>query len=790
MVPLGMPLIICITALIVPIKIRYNMQINPEIEQITDYAIALAKKKGHEYILLEHLLVALVSYEPFYHCIKGYGLDIDAMIADIERYLDNLLPNTKQQPGAVPKRTNSIERVFNRAVTQVMFTGRRFVTTIDLFLAISAETNSHAHYFILKYGIDNKEAFAEYWNEHYNAKTGGLTDAQSAELLEEHCTNVSAKAVAGELEPLIGRDQEVTDAIEILAKKFKSNVLMIGEPGVGKTAIVEGLAQKIIKDAVPEFLKDHTVWELNIGDMLAGSKYRGDFEDKFKKVVTALEASGKGILFIDEAHTMKGAGAGTGSSLDFANMLKPVITRGKIKVVANTTWDEYYESFEKDKALMRRFYKLPVDEPDHDTTVKILTGVADRLAEYHNVQINMEAITSAVDLSSRYIHDRFNPDKSIDILDAACAKERANDNKQELITKDKIIIQLSKVTGVPPERLNNEKSKTLVSLKRNIDDKLYGQDAAVEEVLDKIYVNFGGLGEENKPVASFLFLGPTGTGKTELAKLISSNLDMELLRYDMSEYMEKHTVASLIGAPPGYVGYEEAGGGGKLISDISKHPFSVLLLDEIEKAHPDVMNVLLQVLDEGKITSRSGKSVSLRNCIVILTSNLGAAANENNNMGFGKDLQRSGEEDKAVKEFFKPEFRNRLDGIAKFKSLEDIDVKKIVVKFVNELKEKLLSKKITFNATEAAIDHIAEIGYDPTLGARPIKRQITDEFKNPLSKRILFEGLSDCTITADFIDGKVVFMDGNGNKQQDPTVPVATPAEPGEVGDDGYIVLD
>jgi len=573
------------------------MQINPEIERITDYAVSLAKKKNHEYIMLEHLLVALLGYEPFYFCVKGYGVDVDAMLADIDQYLDGLAPS-RLQDDKPPRRTNSLERVFNRAVSQVLFTSRRFVTTIDLFLAIAAETNSHAHYFILKYGITDREAFAEYWNEHYNDKSGGLTESQSAEMLEEHCTNVSAKAEAGELEPLIGRNQEVTDAIEILAKKFKSNVLMIGEPGVGKTAIVEGLAQQIVADKVPDFLKAHTVWELNIADMLAGSKYRGDFEEKFKKVINALEVSGKGILFIDEAHTMKGAGAGTGTSLDFANMLKPVITRGKIKVVANTTWDEYYESFEKDKALMRRFYKLVVNEPDYDTTIKILSGVAKRLSDFHNVKVNKAAIEAAVDLSTRYIHDRHNPDKSIDILDAACAKERANDNAGAEIDKSKIIDQLSKVTGVPPERLSNEQSKTLINLRNNIDSKLFGQEDAVNEVLDKIYVNFGGLSEENKPVASFLFLGPTGTGKTELAKLIAENLDMELIRYDMSEYMEKHTVASLIGAPPGYVGFDD-GGGGKLISDVSKHPFSVILLDEVEKAHPDVFNVLLQVLDEG-----------------------------------------------------------------------------------------------------------------------------------------------------------------------------------------------
>ena len=780
------------------------MQINPEIEQITDYAIALAKKKGHEYVLLEHLLVALVSYEPFYNCLKGYGISVDDMIGEIELYLNRLLPpqgpvttstaSSTRISGAAknneaPKRTNSLERVFNRAVTQVLFSDRKYVTTIDIFLSIAAETNSHAHYFILKYGIDNKEDFAKYWNENYNNKEGGLSKDQSEELLGEHCTNLSKRAEDGELEPLIGRTEEVRDAIEILAKKFKSNVLMIGEPGVGKTAIVEGLAQMIVADSVPTFLKDHTVWELNISDMLAGSKYRGDFEEKFKKVIAALESAGNGILFIDEAHTMKGAGAGSGSSLDFANMLKPVITRGKIKVVANTTWDEYYESFEKDKALMRRFYNLVIEEPDYDTTVKILTGVAKRLTEYHHVTIEPEAIITSVDLSGRYIHDRRNPDKAIDILDAACARERANDNHDAVVADANIIAQVSKITGVPIERLGNEKSSALVSLKHNIDDKLYGQETAVEEVLDKINVSFSGLGEDNKPVASFLFLGPTGTGKTELAKLIAENLDMELLRYDMSEYMEKHTVAALIGAPPGYVGFEEAGGGGKLIGDVSKHPFSVILLDEVEKAHPDVFNVLLQVLDEGTLQSRAGKKVSMRNCIVIMTSNLGAADNEKNRIGFSDSMERTGEEDKAMKEFFKPEFRNRIDGVAKFHKLEDIDVKKIVVKFVNELRDSLRPKKIDLQVSDEVITHIASIGYDANMGARPIKRQISELLKKPLSKRILFEGLRNCSVIAECEGDEIVFKDHEGHTHT-PARPMSEPAKPGHTDDDGFIVLD
>jgi len=505
----------------------------------------------------------------------------------------------------------------------------------------------------------------------------------------------------------------------------------------------------------------------------------------------SLETLGNCILFIDEAHTMKGAGASNGSSLDFANMIKPAITTGKIKVIANTTWDEYYESFEKDKALMRRFYNLTIDEPDHATTIKILTGVAKRLEEFHEVSVTKDAITSAVDLSTRYIHERKNPDKSIDILDAACAAERALDRKGSIIDESNIITQVSKTIGVPAERLSSEQTKNLVALKDNIDSELFGQDTAVAAVLEKIYVNFSGLGASNKPVSSFLFIGPTGSGKTELSKLLSKNLDMKLLRYDMSEYLEKHTVARLIGAPPGYVGFEDASGGGQLIADVNKHPYSVVLFDEIEKAHPDVLNVLLQVLDEGQITSSSGKVAKFQNCIIIMTSNLGAAANEQNNIGFGTPLERSGEEDIAIKEFFKPEFRNRLDGIVKFDKLEDINVRKIVVKFINELKRDLKPKKIKLNVSEDLISHIAAIGFDAALGARPIDRKIKDLLKVPLSQKILFDELKNCAITASLdTDGEILFTE----TKSVPTKTISNKIEKAGTDDDqtnnGYITID
>jgi ATP-dependent Clp protease ATP-binding subunit ClpA len=540
---------------------------------------------------------------------------------------------------------------------------------------------------LLKYGV-HKAEFVDFWTKNYKSEraAAGMNHQQATEVLEEYCTSLSAMAAADQLEPLIGRSTELDEMIAVLARRFKANVLMVGDPGVGKTAIIEGLAQEIAQNRVPEFLKGHEVWSLEIGSLVAGSKYRGDFEEKFKAVISALEAKKNCILFVDEAHTMKGAGAGSSGSLDFANMLKPAITKGHLKVIASTTWEEYYESFEKDRALMRRFYRLSIDEPDRDTTEKILIGLSPRLEKFHNVMIDTEAMTAAVDLAGRYIHDKKNPDKSIDLLDAACARERVKDAGMVTVNKSMIEEQVARVTGVPTDRLQNERSLKIVDLESNIKQKLYGQESAVDSVLERVYINFSGIGTQGKPMASFLFLGPTGTGKTELAKLLSENLDMHLLRYDMSEFQEKFSVSSLIGAPPGYVGFEDGNvGGGKLISDLSKHPFSVILFDEIEKAHSDVTNILLQMLDEGHVTGANGKRVDCKNTIIIMTSNLGARDNENNNIGFSTDLSKTGEEDRAMKEFFRPELRNRIDKICKFTKLDSLAIKKIVVKFLVQL---------------------------------------------------------------------------------------------------------
>ena len=737
------------------------MQQNPEIEHILANAQKLARAKQHEYITLEHLALALVRHAPFTAVMTRFGIMTEALDRDLEVYIDSMV-HLKLDKDADPKKTNALERVFNRALTQVMFTGRRQITTIDLWLAIMNENNSHAHYFFLKYGLE-KKTFIEFWQANYTTKGGLITDEQANEILEEHCINLSAQAKENKLEPLIGRSTELNEIITVLAKKFKSNVLMVGDPGVGKTAIAEGLATMIHQGNVPEFLKDHEVWSLEIGSLLAGSKYRGEFEEKLKEVITALEQKKNVVLFIDEAHTMRGAGASSSSSLDFANMIKPAITKGLLKVIASTTWEEYYESFEKDRALMRRFYRVSIDEPDAETTVRILTGLQPRLEQFHKVKIEPAAISRAVELATRYLHDKKNPDKSIDLVDASCARERVKDLPGAVITADMIQDQVGRVANIPADRVKNDVNVKVMELESNIKQRLYGQDQVVDQVLERIYVNYAGIASQRRPVGCFLFLGPTGTGKTELAKLLAENLDMHMLRYDMSEYQDRHTVSSLLGAPPGFVGYDDSQlGGGKLISDLSKNPFSVLLFDEIEKAHPDVANIFLQMMDEGTITGSNGKKVDVKNCIIIMTSNLGARDNENNNIGFGQSLEKSGEEDRAVKDYFKPELRNRLDMICKFNKLDTLSIKKVVVKFADELKRSLAEKNIKLSFTENLIDHLAQVGYDPKMGARPLSRKIDELIKVPLSKQILFERLRDCDVSVDW-NGQAVTFDHGTN---------------------------
>jgi ATP-dependent Clp protease ATP-binding subunit ClpA len=735
------------------------MNNSPEIESIIEQAIEFAKAKKHQYCTIEHLLYALVTHPPFKKCLVSFGVDVTTMTDEIESYVSNLHAIVSKEDPVVPRKTNSLERVMNRSVTQVLFTGRRQVLTIDLYLSIASEGNSHAHYFLLKYGV-NKNEFIQHWQKTYKGAdySTNLTESQADEILEEYTTNLSKLAKEGRIEPLIGRTKELDDIVNVLAKKFKANVLMVGDPGVGKTAIAEGLASMIQDGNAPEFLNGHEVYSLEVGSLLAGSKYRGDFEEKVKHVLDALNTKKKAILFIDEAHTMSGAGSSSNGGPDFANMIKPAITKGTLKVIASTTWEEYYESFEKDRALMRRFYRVSIDEPSQESTIRILSGLSARLNDFHSVNITDEAIKAAVESSARYIHDRKNPDKSIDLLDAACAKQRVAGNADAIITRELVFEQVEKFTGVPADKLSGDNYELINNLEVNIKGKLYGQDDTVQQVLERVYVSFAGIGNETKPTASFLFLGPTGTGKTELAKLLSKNLDMPLLKYDMSEYGEKHSVSSLIGPPPGYVGFGDSQvGGGRLINELSKNPHSIMLFDEVEKAHPDIFNIFLQMLDEGKITGSNGKVVNCKNTIIIMTSNLGSADSERSNIGFGS-TEKTGEDDKALKEFFKPEFRNRLDLICKFNKLDMLAIKKIVIKFTDDLKKSLAEKhNIVLTLSEPVVEYLAEQGYDKKMGARPLGRKIDSLLRVPLSKKILFQRIKNATVNVVMSDGEIDF---------------------------------
>ena len=754
------------------------IQPNPEIEVIIDSATAKAKFYNHEYVTLEHVLFGIMTYEPFNKLMDNYGVDVTGMIRDIESYLVTQTHSINPS-SAAPRRTHSVERCLNRALTQVLFSARRNLTVIDLIISISQETNSHAAYFLLKYGIEDRDDLIKYYNEFYNAKAGRKTanTTKATEILKEYCTDLNEQATEGKIDPVIGREYELEEITHVLAKRNKSNVLMVGDPGVGKTAIAEGLALKILNKEVPAYLEDYTVYNLDIGSLLAGSKYRGEFEEKFKDVVKALTTKGKCVLFIDEAHQMQGAGAGNSSSVDFANMIKPALTKGQIKVIASTTWEEYSQSFEKDRALMRRFYRIGVDEPTPAVAKDILRGLQEKFETFHGGLIEDEAIEAAVDLSVRYQSDKKLPDKAIDLIDTACAKLKVSGKEDWLCTKAAIVEAISKAVKIPSEHIGAEAVKSLENLDSNIKVKLYGQDQVVDDVLEKIYVARAGLKSVNKPIGSFLFLGPTGTGKTELAKLMADNLGMKLVRYDMSEYQEKHAAAKLIGAPPGYVGYDDGNlGGGLLISDLEKNPNSIILFDEIEKAHPDVSNVLLSLMDEGVVTSSNGKKADARNAIIIMTSNLGATAGEGNAIGFGRDFQKTGEDDKAVKDFFKPEFRNRIDAICKFNKLDPLSIKKIVAKFVNELNELLSDKNIRVRLSEAAVDHLALVGYDAKMGARPLSRKINELIKVPLSKKILFEGITaGSTVVVDYADDKFSFT------------PEAAPQP--QVDENGFITL-
>jgi ATP-dependent Clp protease ATP-binding subunit ClpA len=739
-----------------------QMRPNSEIEEIILKAGEAARNLQHEYVTLEHLAMAIFQYSPFKDILRKSNFDVDGLVTDLDQYLKNRNELVSKEPVS-PRKTQALERVFNRALTQVLFHGHTRIKIVDLLLSVSLETNSYAAYFMLKYRLDRATIFELYkkLNTDDDLNTPNGNTGKADEVLEEFCTNLNDMAEAGEIDPIIGRENELQEMSHILAKRNKANILMVGDPGVGKTMLAEGLAKNIVEGHVPDYLKGHTVYNLDIGTLLAGSKYRGEFEEKFQQVIKALTIKGKTILFIDEAHQMRGAGSNSSSSVDFSNMIKPALTKGKIKVIASTTWDEYTQSFEKDRALMRRFQRITVDEPSAADAKLILKGIRKNFEKFHGAQITDEAVDAAVDYSVRYQTDKKLPDKAIDLIDTASAKQKIIDGQVDnfIVTKAHIVEALSRATKIPVDQIGAEATSGLTSLESTIQQNLYGQDEAVGSVLEKIYVSKAGMKSINKPIGSFLFLGPTGTGKTELAKLLSANLSMKLVRYDMSEYQEKHSLAKLIGAPPGYVGYDDGNlGGGLLISSLEQNPNCIILFDEIEKAHPDVSNILLQFMDEGFVTGSNGKRADARNSILIMTSNLGASDNEKNTIGFGESLQRTGEDDKAVKEFFKPEFRNRIDAICKFKHLDQFSMKKIVAKFVTEINDLLSDKQIKLRLTESAVDYLVEKGFDKKMGARPLTRTINDKIKVPISKKILFESLNNgSVINIDCVDDQLTF---------------------------------
>ena len=719
------------------------------LQTVFEYSVSVAKQHQHEYVTIEHILYGIMSDKESYEMLEKFGVDSNFIKTNLEHYLKNNLDDIKNSSNDKPKKTHAVERVLNRCFTQVLFSGRQRIEIADVVIGILSEKNSFGFYFLTKGGL-TKDKFVTYFqemigDEEHETENAITTPNQMERIINQFCTNLSLQAKQRKIDPVIGRDEELEKIQLVLARRNKCNVLMVGEPGVGKTAIAEGLARKIFEKKVPKFIQDHQVYTLDVSSLIAGSKYRGDFEERLKAVLGALEKKGKIILFIDEAHMINGAGASSQSSNDMANMLKPILTKGTIKLIASTTWEEYRKYFEKYRALMRRFQRVTIDEPTAEVTIKILKGIKKYYEKHHNVRITDAAIEQAVKLSIKYMSDKKLPDKAIDILDCAAARYKIKDDPdmdgvEQLVDIEQITYELSKMINMPLETVAQKESKNLSGLEDGMKTAVYGQDTAVNTLLDKIFVAQAGMKSPNKPIGSFLFLGPTGCGKTETAKQLSEKMSMPLVRFDMGEYQEKHSVSRLIGAPPGYVGYED--NAGQLITKLQETPNCILLLDEVEKAHPDVTNILLAFMDNGFVTGSNGKVADGRNCILIMTSNLGARDNENNTIGFG-ELGKEGEDDKAVKKFFAPEFRNRLDAVIKFTKLSEIVVVQIVKKFINELNSQLKEKGIEITVNASATKWLAEKGYDRKMGARPLARLIDNKLKSPLSRRVLFGDLVD-----------------------------------------------
>jgi len=721
------------------------LQPNKDLEQIFESAVSLANDHNHEYVTLEHFLHSLVTNEPFAKLLTSFGADVKSLTKDVTKFIEEDLKEIVNPNVDRPKKTNTVDKVLNRAFTHVLFSGRQVIEPIDCFISMFAEKKSYATYFIRKANIDKdkflsfiqKEAVKDEADEPRELQG---KNPQAERMINQFCINLTARAKAKKIDPVIGREKEIEEMQLVLARRNKANVMLIGDPGVGKTAIAEGLARKIVEGTVPKFIQDHTVYNLDISAMLAGSKYRGDFEERLKAVLGAIEKKGKSIIFIDEAHMMNGAGAVSGGSNDMANMLKPALSKGTLKVIASTTWEEFRKHFEKDRALMRRFQRVTVDEPSEAVAVKILKGLKKYYEKHHGVKITNQAIIDSVTYSVKYMSDKKLPDKAIDLIDCACARFKIKDEENGVVDHDEILFEVAKIANLPLEQINSKEGVNLANLEKNLRNKVFGQESAIENLLDKVFIAQAGLKAVNKPVGSFLFVGPTGVGKTEVAKQLANHMGVKLVRFDMSEFQEKHSVAKFIGAPPGYVGFDD--NAGQLITNLQEHPNAVLLLDEVEKAHPDVLTVMLQLMDNGFITGSNGKKADGRNAIIIMTSNLGAADAEKNSVGFGS-LERDSDPKDAVNKFFAPEFRNRLDGIIKFGKLDQVNMIKVVKKFIDELNALVKDKNIHIKPNAEAVEYLIAKGFNSKMGARPLQRTIDEYIKKPLSKEILFGKLTN-----------------------------------------------
>jgi len=729
------------------------------LEQAIHSALALANSRSHEFATLEHLLLALIDEPDASRVMKACSVDTEELRQTLVEFVDEDLSNLVTDiDGSEAVPTAAFQRVIQRAAIHVQSSGRTEVTGANVLVAIFAERESNAAYFLqeqdmtrydavnyIAHGVAKDPAYGESRpvqgaDEEETTSSSESAGEQKESALSKYCVDLNSKAREGDVDPLIGRDSEVERCIQVLCRRRKNNPLLVGDPGVGKTAIAEGLARKIVSGETPEVLANTTIYSLDMGALLAGTRYRGDFEERLKAVVTELEDHPDAVLFIDEIHTVIRAGSTSGGAMDASNLLKPALQGGKLRTMGSTTYKEFRQHFEKDRALSRRFQKIDVNEPSVDDAVKILKGLKPYFEEHHGVKYTADAVKTAVDLAARYINDRKLPDKAIDVIDEAGAAQHllaAGKRKKTIGTKE-IEAVVAKIARIPPKSVSKDDAEVLKDLETTLKRVVFGQDAAIEALSSAIKLARAGLREPEKPIGNYLFAGPTGVGKTEVAKQLASTLGVELLRFDMSEYMEKHAVSRLIGAPPGYVGFDQ---GGQLTDGVDQHPHCVLLLDEMEKAHPDVYNILLQVMDHGTLTDHNGRTVDFRNVILIMTSNAGAAEQAKAAIGFGRD-RREGEDTAAIERTFTPEFRNRLDAVISFAPLPKSTILRVVEKFVLQLEAQLMDRNVTIELTKPAAEWLAEKGYDDKMGARPLGRVIQEYIKKPLAEELLFGKLA------------------------------------------------